>query len=234
MDNREKFNGFSKETLSFFRRLKRNNTKEWFDKHREEYDRYVLEPAKAFVMAMGEKFHAEGVHVHAEPKLNRAIFRIYRDTRFSPDKTPYKTHLGLFFWEGKLPRMESSGFYFQIEPTKILLALGLYRFSPRQLTRYRKAVVDPEWGQDLADILTQISRRKDFKMGEKHYKRIPSGFESDHPNAELLLYKGMHVWEETTIPEEFYSGKFVSYCWKKFKPFLPLHEWLFALSSGKI
>jgi hypothetical protein len=107
-------------------------------------------------------------------------------------------------------------------------------FTPKQLTSYRKAVVDPEWGQDLVDILKQISRRKDFKLGEKHYKRIPPGFDPDHPHAELLLYKGLHVWEETAIPEEFYSKKFVNFCWKKFKPFLPLHQWLFALSSGKI
>jgi uncharacterized protein (TIGR02453 family) len=220
--------------LSFFRKLKRNNNKEWFDKHRGEYDRFVLEPAKAFVVSMGEKFHKERVDVHAEPKLNRAIFRIYRDTRFSPDKTPYKTHLALFFWEGKLPRMESPGFYFHVEPTKILFGLGIYGFSPKQLTVYRKAVVDPEWGKELASILAKISRRKDFKLGEKHYKRIPSGFDPDHPNAELLLYNGLHVWEETSIPEEFYSAKFVSYCWKKFKPLIPLHEWLFALSSGKI
>jgi uncharacterized protein (TIGR02453 family) len=228
------FTGFSKETLSFFRKLKRNNNKPWFDKHREEYDRFVLEPAKAFVVAMGEKFHREGIDVKAEPKLNRSIFRIYRDTRFSPDKTPYKTHLALFFWEGNLPRMESPGFYIHVEPSKILLGLGLYIFSPKQLTRYRNAVVNPEWGQDLAAILKKISQRKDFKIGEKHYKRIPSGFDSDHANAELLLYNGLHVWEETAIPEEFHSTKFVNYCWKKFSPFLPLHKWLFALSSGKI
>lgn len=228
------FTGFSKETLSFFRKLKRNNTKEWFDKHKEEYDRFVLDPAKAFVVAMGKKFHAENVNVRAEPKLNRTIFRIYRDTRFSPDKTPYKTHLALFFWEGNLPRMESPGFYFHVEPSKILLGLGLYMFTPKQLSRYRKAVINPEWGQNLVDILTKVSRRKDFKLGDKHYKRVPSGFDPDHPNADLLLYKGLHVWEETPIPEEFYSVKFVNYSWKKFKPFLPLHQWLFALSSGKI
>ena len=77
MENIEQFRGFSKEILSFFRRLKRNNTKEWFDKHREEYDRFVLEPAKAFVVAMGVKFHAEDMDIRAEPKINRSIFRIY-------------------------------------------------------------------------------------------------------------------------------------------------------------
>jgi uncharacterized protein (TIGR02453 family) len=234
MEEIGRFDGFSKETLSFFRKLKRNNNKEWFDKHKEEYDHFVLEPVKSFVGVMGKKFHEEGVGIRAEPKLNRSIFRIYRDTRFSPDKTPYKTHLALFLWEGTLPRMESPGFYFHVEPSKILLGAGVYGFTPKQLTRYRKAVVDPEWGQDLADIIRKISRRKDFQFGEKHYKRIPSGFDPDHPNAELLLYNGIHVWEETAIPDEFYSAKFVSYCWKKFKPFLPLHDWLFALTSGRI
>lgn len=234
MINQDQFIGFSAESLSFFRKLKRNNTKDWFDRHKGEYERFVLVPAKAFVTAIGERFHKEGVHIRAEPKLNRSIFRIYRDTRFSPDKTPYKTHLALYFWEGMLPRMESPGFYVQVEPSKILLGAGLYTFSPKQLTRYRHAVVDPEWGQDLARILADIRRRKDFQLGEKHYKRIPAGFDSDHPNAELLLYNGLHVWEETAIPDAFYSDKFVEYCWKRFKPFLPFHEWLFALSSGKI
>jgi uncharacterized protein (TIGR02453 family) len=234
MNTDEKFKGFSKESLSFFRRLKRNNNKGWFDKHREEYERYVFEPAMAFVVAAGERFHAGGVNIKAEPKLNRSIFRIYRDTRFSPDKTPYKTHLALYFWEGNLPRMESPGFYVQIGPSKLLLAAGVYMFSSKQLARYRRAVVDPEWGQDLADIISEISRRKDFQIGEKHYKRIPSGYDVRFPHAELLLYNGIHVWEESAIPEEFYSAKFVDYCWKKFKPFLRLHEWLLALTSGKI
>jgi len=234
MANEEHFTGFSTETLSFFRRLKRNNTKDWFDKHREEYERFVLEPAKAYVAAMGIKFHAESVNIRAEPKINRSIFRIYRDTRFSPDKTPYKTHLALYFWEGILPRMESPGFYVHVDPSKLFLGAGIYIFTPKQLMRFRRAVADPEWGKDLAGILKKIARQKDFQLGEKHYKRIPSGFDPNHPNAQLLLHNGIHVWAETAIPEEFYSVKFVEYCWQKFKPFLPLHEWLFALSSGNI
>lgn len=234
MDTENKFRGFPRELLSFYRNLKKNNNKAWFEKHRTEYETYVLEPAKAFVVALGQRFRAGGVNIKAEPKLNRSIFRIYRDTRFSPDKTPYKTRLALYFWEGNLPRMESPGFYIQIEPSKLLLAAGAYIFSPKQLALYRKAVVDPERGQKLSGLIDKISRQKDFKLVEKHYRRIPAGYGTGSPNAELLLYNGLHVWQETPIPEEFYSARFIDYCWTKFKPFLALHAWLLTLISGRI
>jgi uncharacterized protein (TIGR02453 family) len=225
------FKGFSKETLSFFRRLKRNNNKAWFDSHKGEYQQYVLEPAKAFVVALGDKIRGTIPGIKAEPKLNRSIFRIYRDTRFSPDKTPYKTHLALFLWEGGLSRMECPGFYFHLEPAKLLLGAGIYMFPPKMLGRYRKAVVDPDLGPQLSDIIQKIKGAKNFQLGGKHYKRIPSGFESQHPNAELLLHNGLHMGQETPIPDEIYSTKLVRYCWKKFRLSLPLHRWLVSLIS---
>jgi len=223
------FTGFSKETLSFFRGLKRNNAKVWFDNHKAEYEKEVLEPAKAFVVALGQKIRESVPGIIADPKINRSIFRIYRDTRFSPDKTPYKTHLGLFLWEGGLARMECPGFYFQLEPAKLFLGAGIYMFSPKMLSRFRRAVVEPDFGAQLTNIILNITKAKDFQVGGKHYKRIPSGFEAQHPNADLLLHNGLHVWWETPIPDEIYSNDLVQYCWKKYRPYLPLHQWLTSL-----
>jgi uncharacterized protein (TIGR02453 family) len=225
------FQGFSKEILSFFRRLKRNNNKAWFDSHKGEYQQHVLGPAKAFVTALGKKISETIPGIIAEPKTNRSIFRIYRDTRFSPDKTPYKTHLALFLWEGGLPRMECPGFYFHLEPTKLFLGAGIYKFSPKMISRYRNAVVDPEFGPQLASIVRKVRDGEDFEVGGKHYKRIPSGFDANHPNAEFLLYNGIHTWRETPIPDDFYSKKLVQYCWKKYSQCVPLHQWLVALIS---
>jgi len=225
------FTGFSKETLSFYRRLKRNNNKAWFDSHKGEYEQNVLTPAKAFVVALGDKVREAIPGIVAEPKINRSIFRIYRDTRFSPDKTPYKTHLALFLWEGGLSRMECPGFYFHLEPTKLFLGAGIYMLSPKMISRFRRAVVDPDFGSQLANIIQKINKAKDFQVGGKHYKRIPSDFDAQHPNAELLLYNGLHVWQETSLLEEMYSEKLVQYCWKKYRPYLPLHQWLVSLIS---
>jgi len=223
------FNGFSKETFSFFRRLKRNNTKVWFDDHKQEYEQHVLEPAKAFVTAFGTRIREKVPGIIADPKINRSIFRIYRDTRFSPDKTPYKTHLGLFLWEGGPSRMECPGFYIQLEPAKILLGAGLYQFSAQILRRFRKAIVDPDFGSQLADIIQRIEKTKNFQIGGRHYKRIPFGYDAQHPNAPLLLHKGLHLWQEAPLPDDVFSPALVQYCWVKFRHCIPLHQWLVAL-----
>ena len=228
------FKGFSRETIDFFSDLSRNNNKEWFDRNKKNYETFVIEPARAFVTAMGERLEAVSPHIIANPKVNRSLFRIYRDIRFSPDKSPYKTHLGIFFWEGNRPRMECSGFYFHLEPRQLILGVGIYMFPRQLLDRYRRSVVDPEYGRELLDILTKISGIKDLKLGGEHYKRIPAGYDPSHPNAKLLLYNGLYGGYETHIPEELYSRSLIDYCWDKFIPLVPLHKWLVSMVSREV
>ena len=119
------FNGFSSETVKFFEKLKTNNNKTWFEKNRDIYEKFVLQPSKTFVEAMGEEMRKFAPKIIAVPKVNGSLFRINRDTRFSADKNPYKANMGILFWEGLRPKMESSGYYFHFEPPKIMLAAGL-------------------------------------------------------------------------------------------------------------
>jgi uncharacterized protein (TIGR02453 family) len=230
MTDQQEFQGFSKETQKFFKDLKKNNTKKWFEAHRKEYETFVMQPAKTFVIAMGDKLKTHTPNIVAIPKINKSLFRINRDTRFSTDKSPYKTNMGIFFWEGNRPRMECPGFYFHLEPNVLLLGVGLYMFPKYLFDTYRNSVVHPRYGKDLADIITKIQRKKGYQIGGKHYKRVPAGFDTSHPNAELLLHNGIHVGVESSIPEEFYSKKLVNYCWKKFQPLLPLHTWIVAMT----
>lgn len=223
------FQGFSKETVKFFNDLRKNNSIKWFEVHRKEYEAFVMNPAKAFVVAMGEKLRTLSKDIIAIPKVNKSLFRINRDTRFSPNKFPYKTNLGIFFWEGSPSRMESPGFYFHLEPPIILLGAGFYMFPKYLFDTYRNSVVHPKYGKELAGIMAKISRDTKYQIGGKHYKRVPSGYDPSHPNAELLLHNGLHVGFETQIPEEFYSEKILTYCFKKFQPIYPLHRWLMAL-----
>lgn len=230
MTEQREFRGFSEETLKFFKELKKNNTKKWFESHRQDYERYVMQPAKAFVIAMGDKLRTQVPDIVAVPKINKSLFRINRDTRFSPDKSPYKTNMGIFFWEGNRPRMECPGFYFHLEPNFLMMGAGLYMFPKYLYDTYRNSVVHASYGKELADIKTDIERKKDYRIGGKHYKRVPAGFDASHPLAELLLFNGLHAGYETSIPEELYSDKLVSYCWKKFQPLFPLHAWLVAMT----
>lgn len=226
------FRGFSKKTIDFFYNLKQNNDKAWFDSHKKDYDAYVLEPAKAYVIAMGERLKSLSSGISAVPKFNKSLFRIYRDTRFSLDKSPYKTHMGIFFWEGKRPRMECSGFYFHLEPPKLIVGVGIYMFPRDLLDKYRNSVVDPEYGEELSGIISKISRMKGYELGGKHYKRVPAGYDSSHPNAGLLLHNGLYLGQETDIPDELYSSSLIDYCWKRFHPLAPLHRWLVSMTTG--
>jgi uncharacterized protein (TIGR02453 family) len=228
------FLGFSKETVKFFQGLKRNNNKDWFEARREVYQDHVLEPAKAFVMAMGPKLKEISPNIVAAPKVNKSIFRLNRDTRFSPDKSPFKPNLGLYFWEGPRSRMESPGFYVHLEPPTFLLGAGYYVFPDWIRERFRRAVLHPKHGRELASILKKITRTSDFEIGGKHYKRVPSGYDSSHPNAPLLLHNGLHAGWETTVPKEFFTPGLVDYCFEKFRPLADLHRWLAALSERPI
>jgi uncharacterized protein (TIGR02453 family) len=234
MSQQIEFHGFSKETISFFRGLKRNNTRPWFEAHREMYEKHVLEPSKAFVVALGTRLKQISPRIIAAPKINRSLFRLNRDTRFSPDKSPYKPNLGIFFWEGTRSRMECPGFYFHIEPPILLLAGGMYMFPNWLMDRYRHAVVHPRYGRELTKIVGAIRRGEEFELGAKHYKRIPSGFPSSHPNAEFLLYNSLHAGWETDIPEELFTPRLVEYCYEKFALLAPLHRWLVALIEGRM
>lgn len=223
------FSGFTKETVSFFRSLKRNNTREWFEANRDVYEKHVMAPAKAFVTAMGPGLKRISPNIVAAPKVNKSIFRLNRDTRFNKDKSPYKPNLGIYFWEGPLSRMESPGFYVHLEPPTFMIAGGYYVFPEWLILPFRKAVVHPKHGKDLAAILKKVAGMKGFEIGGQHYKRVPAGLDASHPNAGLLLHNGIHAGIEMGIPKEFFSAKLVDYCLAKIEPLVPLHRWCAAL-----
>ncbi len=221
----ESFSGFPKDGLKFLESLAKNNNKAWFEAHRDDYESHLLAPARAFVTAVGQALETIAPAIHAEPKVNRSLFRIQRDTRFSKDKTPYKTHLALFWWEGAGKRMECSGFYFQLQPEALMLGAGVYQFTRPQLKEYRLSVVHPEHGPALAEAVTDLGRRG-YEVGGRHYKRVPRGLDKDHPLAELLLHNGVYAWFEAPPPKETHSEALVGYCFDKFIDMLPLHNWL--------
>lgn len=189
----------------------------------------MLQPSKAYVEAMREPLREFAPGVIAVPKINGSLFRINRDTRFSADKSPYKPYMGILFWEGIGRRMESSGYYFHLEPPNIMLAAGMYKFTRPLLERYRNAVADPGRGAELAAVLDRIGKQKNTSIGGKHYKRVPSGFDPEHPNAEWLLHGGLYAGREGPVPKAFFSEKFIDFSIEHFKNLAPLHDWLKSL-----
>jgi uncharacterized protein (TIGR02453 family) len=225
------FNGFSKQTLTFFRNLAQNNTKMWFDQNREMYEQQVLVPSRDFIPAMGDRLKKIAPGVQADPRVNKSLFRLNRDIRFSHDKTPYKTHLGIWFWEGLRPRMECSGFYFHLEPQRFMLGVGLYAFPKDMLEPYRGSVVHPKNGPALTKAITAINKNKGYYLGGQHYKKIPQGYDPVHKNAEFLLYTGLYAGVELPVSAELFSEGLVDLCFEHYQKMLPLHRWLLDLTQ---
>jgi len=191
------FENFPKKTVDFLRKLSKNNNKEWFEQHRDDYNSQFLEPAFQFVTEMGDRLSAIAPNIMAVPKIDKSVFRLHRDVRFSKDKSPYKTNLGIYFWEGK-KKMESSGFYFHIDAKGFFMGSGIYMPSKEQLKIFRDAVVDPVLGKELKNSVSKVLKKGDYSIGGKTYKKIPKGFDPDSPYAEYLLYYGLYAYYESS------------------------------------
>ena len=229
MAEADKFQGFTPQTVKFFKDLKKHNSKAWFQERKHLYDSEVLAPSRAFVIAMGERLQKIAPLVNADPKVNKSLFRIYRDLRFSKDKSPYKTHMGLWFWEGPGPRMECSGFYFHLEPSKVMLAVGMHCMPKFLLPPYRQAVADPKLGAALERAVKKVSKAG-YSVGGLKYKKVPRGFDPEHPRGELLKHDGLWASYEVDIPPEFYTADLSAWCLPYFRAMLPLHQWLLELT----
>ena len=225
------FTGFSKKTTGFLRGLEKNNSKEWFDKNRDVYDEHVMGPSIEFVKEMGERLRTISPEIVADPRRDKSIFRLNRDTRFSPDKHPYKTHIGIYFWEGKGKKLENPGYYFQLDKSKIMYGVGMHVFPKEMLNPYRDAVTDPVMGGQLKKIVTKISKNKDYKLGWTKYKKIPKGYDPGHVNRDYLLFGGIGYMFEEKHPDAFFGREFLDYSFKVFKDLSPIQKWVMEINS---
>lgn len=173
---RARFAGWPKPALQFFSGLKRDNSKTFFEAHRGVYENDVRGPMEALVAEL-----ARDVGSGWESK----IFRINRDLRFSPDKRPYKDHVGAVFTSSA----RAFGFYVQFSGAGLYMAIGNYEMAPNQLTRFREKVAGKD-GERLARIVDSLHKDA-YQVTEPRLKRVPAGFPADHPRAALLRSTGL-------------------------------------------
>ena len=207
----------------FLGALKRNNRKEWFDEHRNEYEEQVLEPSREFVIEFGSKLRRLRPRLQVDPRTNYGVKRINRDIRFSRDKKPYKDHQALWWWEGRA-REASPGYWFDLRPRSVILAVGLYMAEPNVLDRYRQAVLDDRRGGAL-DRIVKGFEKEGYKLEGQTKKRVPRGFGPDHPRARFLKQDAIYAWRETALPR----GDFIAHCFAHYRTLTPLQEWLMEL-----
>jgi uncharacterized protein (TIGR02453 family) len=213
---------FTPKAASFLRSLKRNNDREWFRARKDQYETHVRGPMIAVVEQLAQDFRAVAPELIASPK--HSLFRIYRDTRFSGDKKPLKTHAAAAFRPKDLPKPQGAGLYFEIAPGWVWIGGGMWRPEPPELVRLREHI--SETWPEIRDITGAASFRKRFdELSGDTMTRVPRGYAADHPAAAFLkhrqFYGGAEFPASLAHSREFYPTLLAT-----FKALMPLVRFL--------
>ena len=212
---------FTPATFRFLRELEKNNNRPWFEKNKASYEKDLKEPALRFIEDFGDKLAGISPHFHAG---RRSLFRIYRDTRFSKDKSPYKTYAGIQFrHEARGNDVHAPGFYLHIQPGHSGTGCGIWRPDSRTLLRIREAIVEdsPRWkrARDAKGF------RATYELAGDSLKTAPRGFDADHPLIEDLRRKDFIGWtalSEKAISAPTFLNDFTAIC----RAGAPFQRWL--------
>ncbi|HKW75423.1 MAG TPA: DUF2461 domain-containing protein [Terriglobales bacterium] len=219
---KSRFPGFLPDALAFLRSLKRNNRREWFQPRKEKYESLIKLPMMDLVGCLNEEF-ARFAPAYVTPP-QKAVYRIYRDTRFSKDKTPYKTHISAIFPRNTAVKREGAVLYFHFTAKEVLIFGGVYSPEREELLAYRTLLQEryPEFNDILAG--TKLRRTFGGLQGEQ-LTRIPKGFTVDHPAEELLRHRQWFL-EATVDSKVLLSPKVVQESAGRFELMAPFVEFL--------
>jgi uncharacterized protein (TIGR02453 family) len=207
--------------LTFLRALKRNNRREWFQAHRDDYDTRVKQPTLALIERLAVDLQAFAPEIVASPK---SLYRIYRDTRFSENKTPYKTHVAAVFPTRGLPKGEGAGLYFHVALDGVWIGGGIYAPPPPVLYGIREHIA-ANTKRLRAIVESPAFRRGIGSIEGERLLRVPRGFPKDHPAAEYLKLKQFFAGRE--LPASVATGpRLYAEILSVFRQVLPLVRYL--------
>jgi uncharacterized protein (TIGR02453 family) len=194
---RSPFPGFPQEGIDFFRRLARNNRREWFLPRKAIFEERVKQPMRELVEALDAALARFAPEHVTDPE--RAIYRFYRDTRFSPDKSPYKDRIAATFPRRGLTRHEGASYYFSVSHKDLAIGGGVYMPTPETLAAMRRHIAARH--EEFRRIMAARALRSLFgEMQGEALSRVPKGFPADHPAADLLRFKQFLYYVE--LPPE--------------------------------
>jgi len=222
------FTGFPAEGLQFLADLAENNDRDWFNARKQIYLDTIVAPAVVFVESMGDRLRFISPHIQYDTRTNGqgSLMRIYRDVRFSKDKSPYKTWIGIRFWEGGGKAGDNPGFFFGFDATAGGLHVGMHGFDKAMLTAYREAVDDEELGSELETALASVRGAGAYEINGEHYKRVPRGYDPDHPRAELLRFNTLYASSPGIEPAVLASAGMVDVVMDHCEKMAPIEQWL--------
>lgn len=216
------FRGFPPAAISFFRGLRRNNDRDWFQARKEIYETSVKAPMAELVDAVNRELADWAPQYVTDAK--KAVYRIYRDTRFSPNKTPYKDHAAAIFTRRGLEKHAAASLYFSVSDKEIEIAGGVYMPGPEQLLAIRTHIArhHPEFRRLIA------ARNLQRLMGEMkgdRLSRVPKGFPADHPAADLVRHK-QWLYYVLLKPGVATTPRLIAELVRRFQSMLPFVEFL--------
>jgi len=226
------FSGFPEEAQRFLIQLADNNDRDWFNAHKQLYIDSIVTPSIAFVQAMGERLQFLSPHIQYDTRTNGqgSLMRIYRDVRFSKDKSPYKSWIGIRFWEGAGKKSELPGMFFGFDAGGGGIHVGMHGFPKPLLDAYRDAVAEEERGSELEEIVRSVREKGPYAIEGKSYKQVPRGYDRDHPRADLLLHNALYASATGITPAQMASPALVDICVDHCQNMAPLHRWLVKLN----
>ena len=213
---------FTPEALAFLRALKRHNDRDWFKPRKEQYETLIRAPMIALIERLAADFRGFAPDLVASPKTS--LYRIYRDTRFSANKAPYKTHAAAVFPPRNLPKHQGAGLYFHVSPTEVWVGGGMYAPDTSQLQAVREHIA-ANVKRLRAIVESPAFRRTVGSLEGEQLQRVPRGFPKDHPAAEFLRYRQFLAGRELP-PALATSPRFYDTVLKTFRQVAPFTRFL--------
>jgi uncharacterized protein (TIGR02453 family) len=193
---------FDPELFEFLADLSEHNDREWFTANKGRYEAHVLEPALAFIEDFAPRLEQLSPYFKADPRKNGgSLFRIYRDTRFSKDKTPYKTNTGMHFRHARAKDAHAPGFYLHLAPGQVFCGGGIWHPDTQTATKIRQAIVAHPERWRAATREPPFSDRLYLGGDDNSLKRVPSGFDADFEFADDLRRRDYFGWAELSEKE---------------------------------
>lgn len=228
-DTGERFIGFSEDTFAFLQALAFNNERAWFESHRSDWERLVLAPSLALIRDMEGIIRGISPHYTAiAKKTGGSLMRIYRDTRFGADKTPYKTNIGIQFRHESYRDVHAPGFYVHLAPDSCFVGAGSWRPERDDLAKIRARIA--ERPKEYRGALESAAGEMD-PVGDS-LSRVPRGFDADHPLAAELKRTDFLVSRDLA-PEVYMDRELIFLLGRKFSAAVPYMKFLCAALGAR-
>lgn len=219
------FSGFPNSGIEFLEEMPKRD-KEWFADWRDLYDESLLTPAKSLIVSVGQRLQKSiSPNLIAKPQINGSLSPIFRDLRFSTDKTTFKDHILLNFWEGKNKKTAPT-LRIRITPQSIGFATGaLFHLKP-ELDKWRSAISTPDLASELQFYIDELRSLHDIDIPHPELTNPPPPFTHEHTHADLLRRKSLQIrWQEPT-PIHISQTDFSDWCCERLEKTKKIHLWL--------